>query len=91
MYFRVGKDGNVIQGKVYVDRKHCIDFDWSHKHVNSNGQSFQKGVVHVQTYEVDSKGVTHRLSDGARYMSNAEIKKYGAIIHAFNPSVKFRP
>lgn len=27
MYFRVGKDGNAIQGKVYIDRKHCIDFD----------------------------------------------------------------
>lgn len=91
MYFRVGKDGNAIQGKVYIDRKHCIDFDWSHKHVNSDGESFQKGVVHVQTYRVDNKGVTHRLSDDARYMSNAEIAKYGAIIHAFNPHVKFRP
>lgn len=91
MYFRVGKDGKVIQGKVYIDRKHAIDFDWSHRHVNSDGRTFQKRVVHVQVYRVDEKGNSHRLSDSARYMNNAEIAKYGPIIHAFNPDVKFRP
>lgn len=40
---------------------------------------------------VDSKGVTHRLSDKARYMDKDEIEKYGALIHAYNPNVKFRP
>lgn len=87
MYFRVGKDGSVIQGKVYVGRKQVIDFDWSHKHVNSDGKTFPNGIVHVQVYEVDSNRVSHRLSDSARYMSNAEIAKYGPIIHAFNPNV----
>lgn len=91
MYFRVGRDGIVTQGKVYVDRKHCLDFDWSHNHANSDGESFPKGVVHVQIYEVNSKGESHRLTDKARYMSNEEIAKYGPIIHAFNPHVKFRP
>ena len=91
MYFRVGKDGSVIQGKVYVDHKHVMDFDWSHRHVNPDGSAFVRGVVHVQVYEVDSKGVSHRLSDNARYMSNAEITKYGSIIKAFNHDVKFRP
>ena len=91
MYFRVGRDGKVIQGKVYINRKQCIDFDWSHRHVNSDGQSFDKGTVHVQQYEVDSKSVTHRLSDKARYMDKDEIEKYGALIHAYNPNVKFRP
>ncbi len=91
MYFRVGKDGTVTQGKVYVGRKQCIDFDWSHRHVNSDGESFPKGVVHVQIYEVDSKGESHRLSKRARYMNEAEITKYGPIILAFNPYVKFRP
>ncbi len=91
MYFRVGRDNSVIQGKVYIDRKHCIDFDWSHNHVNSDGQSFPKGVVHVQIYQVDENGKTHRLSDMARYMTASEIAKYGPIIHAFNPNVKFKP
>lgn len=28
MYLRVGHDGEVIQAKLYKDRKHCLDFDW---------------------------------------------------------------
>lgn len=93
MYFRVGADGTVIQGKVYVDRKHFIDFDWSHRHVNKegDGRSFQKGIVHVQIYRVEANGETVRLSHDARYMNNAEIKKYGPLIHHYNPNVKFRP
>ena len=95
MYFRVGKDGKVIQGKVYISRKMCIDFDWSHTHTNkglgSDGKSFQKGVIHVQTYRVEKDGTTTRLSNNARYMNNSEMNKYGPIIKAFNPDVKFRP
>lgn len=91
VYFRVGKDGNIVQGKVYVNRKHCIDFDWSHKHVNADGKSFSKGIVHVQTYSVGEDGTTHRLSDSARLMTEEEIAKYGPLIHAFNPNVKFKP
>lgn len=93
MYFRVGVDGKVVQGKVYIDRKHCIDFDWSHKHVNKQGDkmTFPKGVVHVQIYSFNEKGEPVRLSQSARYMSDAEISKYGEIIHHFNHEVKFRP
>lgn len=91
MYFRIGKDGTVVQGKVYVNRRQSIDFDWSHKHVNSDGTVFNKGIVHVQTYQVDSKGKIQRMSDEARYMTEDEIAKYGEIIHAFNPNVRFRP
>ena len=93
MYFRVGLDGKVVQAKLYIDRKHCIDFDWGHVHVNKggDGKSFPKGVVHVQTYPVNENGKAMRLSHNARYMSNEEIAKYGGIIHAFNPDVKFRP
>lgn len=93
MYFRVDRNGNVIQGKVYLDRKQCIDFDWGHTHVNTLGDknSFQKGVVHVQVYKVNKNGNTFRYSDNARYMNNEEIEKYGGIIRAFNPDVKFRP
>ena len=93
MYFRVGSDGNVVQGKLYLDRKHCVDFDWGHTHVNrkGDGKIFPKGVVHVQVYPVNKNGKVTRLSDNARYMSNEEIAKYGGIIRAFNPDVKFRP
>lgn len=93
MYFRVGPDGNVIQGKIFIDRKHCIDFDWSHNHVNKkgDGKSFPINTVHVQIYEINDKKETIRLSQNARYMTEAEIAKYGPVIHAFNPNVKFRP
>lgn len=93
MYLRVNKNGSVIQGKVYINRKQCIDFDWGHTHINTlgDGKSFQKGIVHVQTYKVDENGNTVRDSDNARYMNDEEIAKYGDLIRAFNPNVKFRP
>lgn len=95
MYFRLGQEGGIIQGKVYINRKMCIDFDWGHDHTNkgpgADGRTFPKGVVHVQTYSVDEKGVVTRHSNNARYMNNAEMKKYGPIIKAFNPNAKFRP
>jgi hypothetical protein len=73
----------------------CIDFDWGHTHKNDgvgcDGRIFPKGVVHVQTYKVESDSSITRLSNNARYMSDNEIKKYGPIIKAFNPKVKFRP
>ena len=91
MYLRQNRDGEVIQAKLYISRKQCIDFDWGHKHknVNGDGKVFQKGIVHVQRY--DSSNVTIRHSDDARLMTESEIKKYGAILKAFNPKVKFRP
>ena len=91
MYFRVDKTGKVIQAKLYLNRRQCIDFDWGHQHRNKgDGRVFEKGTVHVQTYSVLSDGSTRRNSE-ARYMSNEEIEKYGALIRAFNPEVKFRP
>ncbi len=91
IYLRVGKTGNVIQAKVYVDRKHSLDFDWGHEHKNkgenSNHQVFPKGVVHVQSYSQTDA----RNSNQARYMTDAEIRKYGAILKHFDPNVKFRP
>lgn len=90
MYLRIGKDGNVIQAKLYKDRKHCLDFDWGHQHKNKGDKTiFPKGVVHVQAYSVDNVGI--RYSNNARLMTGSEIKKYGAIPKAFNPNVKFRP
>lgn len=91
IYLRVDKFGKVVQAKVYVDRKHTIDFDWGHPHRNkgegTDGKSFPKGVVHVQCYSQTNS----RDSNHARLMTDAEIEKYGAILRHFNPDVKFRP
>ncbi len=91
IYLRVGKSGNVIQAKVYVDRQHSLDFDWGHEHRNkgagNDNQVFPKGVVHVQSYSQTN----NRNSNQARYMTDAEIKKYGPILKHFDPNVKFRP
>lgn len=90
MYFRRNKKG-VCQGRVYIDHKMCLDFDWSHSHTNnSNGLMFPIGTIHVQEWRWHSDGSFTRISDEARYMSEAEIRKYGPLIKAFNPDVKFR-
>ncbi len=96
MYFKVGRDGDIIQGRYYdTERRSAIDFDWSHNHYNDpkkggDGQRFDKGVVHVQKYTVDEKGVPLRKSNDARLMTEEEIKKFGPIILHFNPTVKFK-
>lgn len=91
MYLRVNRDGQVIQAKLFVDRKQCVDFDWGHQHknVDGDGKVFPKGIVHVQRY--NPRDITVRHSNNARLMTESEIKKYGAILKAFNPHVKFRP
>lgn len=91
MYFRVGPDGTVVQGKYYINRKHCLDFDWGHRHTNKkgDGKTFPEGTVHVQEYSVTDGKV--RFSHKARLMTDAEIEKFGPIILHFNPNVKFRP
>lgn len=90
MYFKKGPDGFASQAKVYKDRKTVLDFDWDHKHKNEDGKIFEKGVVHVQEYRVNSDGSLTRLSKEARYMNNHEMKKYGPIMKYFNPNVLFR-
>lgn len=91
MYFKKGRDGWASQARIYINRKLCLDLDWSHSHRNPDGTVFPKGVIHVQAYQVDSKGNITRLSHQARLMTDAEIIKYGPIIKHFNPNVKFRP
>lgn len=91
LYFRQNKNG-VCQARVYIGNKKYLDLDWSHEHVNkgSDGRTFAKGVVHVQVWKENSDGSFSRQSDKARSMNNAEMKKYGPLIKAFCPSVKFR-
>lgn len=91
VYLKAGKDGDIIQAKVYDGRKHVFDFDWGHEHKNNNGDGkiFPKGVVHVQCYSTIDIG--KRYSNLARLMTDKEIEKYGALLKYFNPNVKFRP
>lgn len=91
MYFRKN-DSGVCQGRVYLDHKVTLDFDWSHNHTNNgtDGRHFQKGVVHVQIWQQKPDGTFTRISNGARLMNNAEMKKHGPLIKAFCPNVKFR-
>lgn len=90
MYFRNNENG-VCQGRVYLDHKMCIDFDWSHRHTNKgDGRVFKPGTVHVQIWRQRSDGSFERITNGARLMNNTEMKKYGPIIKAFCPDVKFR-
>ncbi len=96
MYFKVGPDGDIIQGRYYdTERRSALDFDWGHDHYNNpkhggDGQRFDKGVVHVQKYTVNEKGVPLRKSNDARLMTEEEIEKFGPIILHFNPTVKFK-
>lgn len=92
MYFKVNKEGEVIQGRFYIDRKSVLDFDWGHNHKNAkgDGKTFSKGTVHVQKYAIDSQGRPDRQSDSARLMTDSEIQKFGPLIKAFNSNVKFK-
>lgn len=85
-YAKCSDQGNheVEQLRIYKDRKACIDFDWGHKH----GDCIS-GVVHVHI--APDNGNIHKYKGAVRYMNNDEIAKYGPLIKALNPNVKFRP
>jgi hypothetical protein len=90
VYFRRNRNG-VCQARVYINHRTCLDFDWSHPHNNiGDARHFNRGVVHVQEYHWHSDNTVTRLTNEARYMNNHEMKKYGALIKAFCPEVKFR-
>ena len=90
MYFRQNVNG-VCQARVYINHATFLDFDWSHSHTNKgNGRSFERGTVHVQAWARNSDGSFTRMSNNARMMNNAEMKKYGPLIRKFFKDVKFR-
>lgn len=91
VYLKADKDGNIIQARIYKDRKPVCDFDWDHTHQNANGDKFEKGVVHVQEFKQNSKGAWERQSKKARYMSNDEIEQYGELLRKLKSDIKFRP
>lgn len=91
VYFRKNANG-VCQARAYAGQKMFLDFDWSHMHINKGGDGriFKPGVIHVQIWKENKDGTFTRISNQARSMSNAEMKKYGPLIKAFCSEVKFR-
>ena len=98
IYFNPGDDGYADQAKLYKDHSMVLDFDWSHTHTNKgkNGETFEKGTIHIQEYRMvrvrkNGKWVHEfRRLKNARRMTPEEIAKYGPIIRHFNPYVKFQ-
>lgn len=92
VYFKVNDKGEVVQARIYKDRKPVCDFDFDHEHTNpKSGERFQSGVVHVQEWKQKPNGDWYRDSKHARYMSNVEMLRYGELIKLVNPDVKLRP
>ena len=92
VYLKRGKNGAIIQARIYKDRKPICDFDWDHPHKNKKGgEIFEKGVVHVQEFKQKPDGSWYRDSKRARYMSNDEISRYGELIKLADPNAKLRP
>lgn len=90
IYFRMNKNG-ICQARVYIGQKKYLDFDWSHNHTNKDSKrKFSIGTVHVQVWKETTNGSFSRMSDNARGMNNAEIKKYGPILKEFCPNIKLR-
>ena len=90
VYFRKNANG-VCQARVYIGQKKYMDLDWSHDHRNStDGRIFHKGTVHVQVWKENKDGTFSRVSDAARSMSNAAMKRYGPLLKAFCPDIKLR-
>lgn len=92
-YFKSDAKGNIIQLRIYdsVTHKAVMDIDFVDRHKNKQtGEVFEKGVAHVQEFKIKN-GVPKRMSRKARYMTNAEIAKWGGAILKANPNVKFRP
>ena len=86
LYFGKGKkSGEVIQLRLYNNRKAFMDFDWGHPHGN-----IPIGKVHVHFYTVNAEGKLKKIKGADRLMNNAEIKKYGPLIKMANPNAKFR-
>ena len=91
IYLKKNAQGEIIQARVYKDRKPVMDLDWDHPHENKNGEKFPKGVVHVQLWKDGPKGKPIRDSGRARYMNNEEVSRYGELIQKANSDAKLRP
>lgn len=91
VYFKCNAQGEIVQARIYKDRKPIMDLDWDHPHENNNGEKFPEGVVHVQLWKEGANGKLIRDSGHARYMNNDEMSRYGELIHIANSNAKLRP
>ena len=92
-YFKRDSSGEIIQLRVYTERRAYLDIDInpSDEHTNKKtGEVFAKHIVHVHEWVKTANG-SFRRSKEARLMSDAEIKKWGNAIKLANPNVKFKP
>lgn len=85
LYMKRDRNGNIIELRVYENRRATYDFDWGHAHKN-----LKKGVVHVHHWLYDSNGKLLGRQAPLRYMNNSEIKEFGKLIKAANPNAKLR-
>lgn len=91
VYFKRNATGEIIQARIYKDRKPVCDFDWDHEHTNKSGEYFPKGVVHVQKFTLTPEGAWKRHNKKARYMNLQEIARYGELIKLANPNAVLSP
>jgi hypothetical protein len=91
VYLKANSNGNVVQARIYRDRKPVCDFDWDHAHRNADGEMFEKGVVHVQEFKRSPEGKWERQGKVARYMTDDEIARYGELLRKLKPDIRFRP
>lgn len=92
VYLKRNKDGVITQARIYKDRMPVCDFDFDHSHQNGKrGESFEKGIVHVQEFKKKPDGSWFRDSKHARYMSSKEIERYGELLKRANPNIKLQP
>ncbi len=56
VYFKRNAKGEIIQARIYKNRRPLCDFDRDHPHKNKSGEKFEKGVVHVQPFRQKPDG-----------------------------------
>lgn len=44
VYFKTNANGEIIQARIYKDRKPVCDFDWDHNHTNKMAKNLRKGL-----------------------------------------------
>lgn len=79
-----GKSGEIIQARIYINRKAYVDIDWGHPH-----HGVPSGIAHIHFYQLNEHGEPIKTGKW-RLLNNKEMKKYGPLLKKANPKVKFR-
>lgn len=71
VYLKRNKEGQIVQARIYENRKPVQDFDWDHEHENKKTrEKFPKGIVHVQEWHKNADGKWVRDRRHARFMND---------------------